>query len=490
MRPVIDRLRNPKVAASVVFVATLFMTILDSTIVNVALPSIAAQFDANTASVGAVASAYLVSLGVFIPAAGWLGDRFGGKRVLLTALVLFTVASALCGLATSLPELVVFRVLQGAGGGMLTPVGMAMLFRAFPQEERMRASRILVVPTAIAPAIGPVLGGLLVDWLSWRWIFWVNIPIGLAVLAFGVGFLAEQRSERSSSFDVPGFLLAGLGLAGVLYALTQGSADGWTSPEILVAGLGGLVLLGGLWLRETRAQHPMLDVRLLGNRLFGSSTLVMLLGFGAFIGTLYAFAQFQQVALGRSPLESGLLTCPEAIGVICFSQVAAHLYMRFGPRRVVAGGLLGTALFTAVIALETAATPLPLVLLVMFALGASMANIFISLQTAAFAQISTASTGHVSSLYNAIRQTGAALGVSVLATVISVVSPGTPSALLGALSPSAGNDPYQAAFLTASGITLVAFALAATMIRDTDASATRATVVRERDELPPLPLID
>lgn len=463
----IERMRHPQVVASVVFVAAMFMTILDSTIVNVALPSIARSFNADTTAAGAVASAYLVSLGIFIPASGWLGDRFGDKRIFLTALVLFTVASMLCGLAGSLSELIAFRVLQGVGGGMLTPVGMAMLFRAYPQNERTRASRILLPPTALAPALGPVLGGLLVAQLSWRWVFFVNLPVGVAALVFGMLFLEEHRTKRVGRFDLVGFLLAGLGLATLLFALTQGSADGWTSGPVLAGGIGGLTLLAAMWVWESRSGDPMLDVRLLGNRLFGSCTLVLLLGFGTFIGTLYAFSQFQQVGLGRSPLEAGLLTFPEAIGVISFSQFSAWLYRRFGPRRVMSVGLLGTALFTALIALQTASTPVSAVVLCTFALGASMANVFLPLQTAAFAQISPAATGHASSLYNAVRQVGAALGVSVLATVISATGPDA-AALPGDLG------RYHTAFLVASGMTFVAAVLARLLIRDSDASSTIA----------------
>src|SRR5436309_4346205 len=156
----------------------MFMTILDATIVNVALPTIGRDFGVSATAVGAISIAFLVSLAVTIPASGWLGDRYGGKRVLLAATALFTAASALCGLASSLGELVAFRILQGAGGGMLAPVGMAMLFRVFPPAERIRAASILTVPTTLAPALGPVLGGLLVTDLSWRWVFYVNVPIG------------------------------------------------------------------------------------------------------------------------------------------------------------------------------------------------------------------------------------------------------------------------------------------------------------------------
>ncbi|HYK27584.1 MAG TPA: MFS transporter, partial [Streptosporangiaceae bacterium] len=171
---------SQKVAVGVVFVAAMFMSIMDATIVNVALPTIGRDFAVSPTAVDTISIGFLVSLAVFIPASGWLGDRFGGKRILLIAIVVFTVASALCGLATSLGELVVFRILQGAGGGMLAPVGMAMLYRAFPPEERIRASAILTLPTTFAPALGPVLGGLLVTDLSWRWVFYVNLPIGAA----------------------------------------------------------------------------------------------------------------------------------------------------------------------------------------------------------------------------------------------------------------------------------------------------------------------
>ncbi|HEX3947998.1 MAG TPA: MFS transporter, partial [Acidimicrobiales bacterium] len=161
---------DQKVVVGVVYVVAMFTTILDSTVVNVALPSMARDFHVHTASIEWVVTGYLLSLAVFIPASGWIGDRVGTKRIFLLALLLFTVASALCGLASSLGELVAFRILQGVGGGMLMPVGTAMLYRAFPPAQRARANAILIVPTVVAPAAGPVLGGLLVDTLSWRWV--------------------------------------------------------------------------------------------------------------------------------------------------------------------------------------------------------------------------------------------------------------------------------------------------------------------------------
>jgi EmrB/QacA subfamily drug resistance transporter len=207
---------------------------MDATIVNVALPTIGRDFKVASTSVDSIAIAFLVSLAVFIPASGWLGDRFGGKRVLLTAIVVFTTASALCGLASSLGELVAFRILQGAGGGMLAPVGMAMLYRVFPPEERIRASAILTVPTTFAPALGPVLGGLLVTDLSWRWVFYVNVPIGAAALVFGALFLKQSAQEQPGRFDLPGFVLSGVDLrllSNRLFRAGTGSRSWLRSPS-------------------------------------------------------------------------------------------------------------------------------------------------------------------------------------------------------------------------------------------------------------------
>ena len=218
---------NQKVAVSVVFVAAMFMNVMDITIVNVAIPKIGSDLHVAQTSVSAVSIGYLVSLAVVIPASGWLGDRFGAKRILLLAIVIFTAASALCGFATDFDQVVGFRVLQGIGGGMLTPVGLAMLYRVFPPEERVRASSILIIPMAFAPALGPVVGGLLVTELSWRWVFFVNLPIGALAFMFGALFVTEQKATVSRRFDLVGFILSGAGFASLMYGISEGPERGW-----------------------------------------------------------------------------------------------------------------------------------------------------------------------------------------------------------------------------------------------------------------------
>jgi EmrB/QacA subfamily drug resistance transporter len=475
---------SEKVAVSVVFVAAMFMSIMDVTIVNVALPTIGHDFRVTPTAVDGISIAFLVSLAVFIPASGWLGDRFGGRRVLLTAIVIFTGSSILCGLATSLGELVVFRVLQGVGGGMLAPVGMAMLFRAFPPEERIRASSILVVPTALAPALGPVLGGLLVTDLSWRWVFFVNLPIGLAAFLFGLLFLPHGRQERPGRFDLAGFVLSGLGLGLFMYGFSEGPVAGWGATRVVAALTAGVVALAVMVGVELRMAEPMVALRMLGNRLFRSANAVMILGSIAFLGVLYVVSLYYQDGRGLSALGSGLSTFPEAVGVMVGSQAATRiLYPVLGPRRHVSLGLVGVALSIGLMALLGAGTSLWWARLLMFTLGFSMASVFVPVQAVAFATISPAETGRGSTLFNAMRQLGGAVGVALLTTSIVIV--GATHHVGGHVAPNL--TAYRVAFVAAAVIALAGVGAALT-ISDSEAANTIPARRRRRarmEEPPP-----
>jgi EmrB/QacA subfamily drug resistance transporter len=461
-----DRL-NPKIAVSIVFVMAMFMAIMDVTIVNVALPTLARDFNVNPSHIDSVVVGFLVSLAVFIPASGWLGDRFGTKRIFLLALVIFTAASALCGLSQSLTQLVIFRILQGVGGGMLTPVGMAMLFRTFPPAERVRASRILIVPTAFAPALGPVLGGLLVTDASWRWVFYVNLPIGVIAITFGMLFLHEHREPDAGRFDAGGFMLAGVGLASLMYSLSEGPIRGWSSPLILGLGAVGVVLLSVLVWYELRIDAPMIDLRLVGNRLFRATTVVIFITTAAFLGTLYLVALFFQDGLGLSALAAGLSTFPEALGVMVGAQFATRTYSALGPRRVMVVGLSCLAGVMLLLDLVGFSTNLWLVRLIMFALGLAISHVFVPSQAAAFATISPASTGRASMLFNTSRQVGGALGVALLTTVISAV--GIQHVVGGHVAPNLAAFHWGFAAAAVIAVIAVGFAL---RINDRDAAST------------------
>jgi len=468
---------NPKVSVGVVYVTAMFMAIMDVTIVNVALPTLGRDFHVRATAVDAVVVSFLVSLAVFIPASGWVADRFGDKRVLLTAITAFTGASALCGLAQSLPELVAFRILQGVGGGMLTPVGMSMLYRTYAPHERIRASRILIVPTAFAPALGPVIGGLFVTELSWRWVFYVNVPIGCFAVAFGAVFLEEHRSGEVWSFDWVGFLLAGAGFASLMYCMSEGPSLGWTSPKAIGTGAVGVVLLVVLVLVELRVRRPMLNLRLMKDRLFRTTNIVMFLGLAGFLGSLYLVALFYQYGLGHTALASGLATFPEAIGVMAGSQVCTRLYPRLGPRRIMAAGLTAVAVILACMS-RVGAGPDTLWIMrgLIFCLGYSMSHVFVPGGAAAFASISQSETANASAIFNSGRQLGGAAGVAVLTTVVAAVGPF--HLVDHAVAPQLA--AYHVAFLTAAGIALAAAAVALT-IRDSDAAPSMRRIVQVED---------
>jgi EmrB/QacA subfamily drug resistance transporter len=415
---------NQKVAVSVVFVAAMFMNIMDTTIINVALPTIGRQFHVRPDSVDTVVIGFLVSLAVFIPASGWLGDRFGPRRVLLTSIVIFTVASALCGAAQNLGELVAFRILQGVGGGLMVPVGMALLFRTFPPAERLRASSILIVPTALAPALGPVLGGVFVTEISWRWVFYVNLPIGIAAFLFGIIFLESHHTQASERFDLVGFLLSGAGLGLVMYGVSEGPFKGWGNGVVVVTIALGALLLITLIPAELRSSHPLIDMRLFKNDLFRASSTVTFFSFAGFMGVLFLAALFFQDALGLSALQSGLNTFPEAIGVMIGSQsVTRFLYPVLGPRRTMIIGLSIVVSTMCLMGLIDNRHQMWWMRALMLLLGYGQAHVFTSSQAAGFATISVTDTARASTVFNSLRQLGGAVGVAVVSTAIAEIGP-------------------------------------------------------------------
>lgn len=456
---------NQKLVVAAVYVCGMVLNSLDSTIVNVALATLAKEFSILPSSIDTVVTAYLVSLAVFIPVSGWLGDRWGTKRTFLVALGLFTGASALCGMAQSIDQLVAFRILQGAGGGLLTPVGMAMLYRAFPPAERVHVSRILMFATILGPALGPVIGGFLIVHASWRWIFYVNLPVGLGALIFGMIFLHEHREEGAGSFDLPGFALAAVGFGSFMFAVGRGPIEGWAQPEVILFGAVGIVALAGFVLVELRVKSPMVHFHLLSNRLFRSALGVSFFTSSAFIGTLFLMPLFLQEARGVSPLQSGLTTFPEALGVVISTQVVARLYPRIGPRRLMSGGLVFVAVVIASMATIDRDTSLWIVRIQMFLLGFGIAYVFLPSQVASMATITSPQTGRASTISMVQRQIGGAIGVALLSSVLTI------SASSSGVDTGLDASAFRMAFLFAAVLALVGAGMAL-LIPDADAEVT------------------
>jgi EmrB/QacA subfamily drug resistance transporter len=469
---------------AIVFVSGLFMDIMDSTIVNVALPTLGRQFHATTTTLEWVITAYLLSLAVWIPASGWVGDKFGTKKVFLFALAMFSLGSALCGFAWSIDSLIFFRVLQGVGGGMMTPVGTAMLFRAFPPHERATASAVLVIPTAIAPTVGPILGGWLVDHASWRWIFYINPPVGILAFIFALFVLKEHKESSVGSFDMPGFALGAAGLPLLLFALSEGPTSGWTSTKVLGSAVAGVAFLATLVVVELKKREPMLALRLFGDRMFRNGNMVVFAIFGAMMGLLFLLPLFLQDLLGLSAFESGLTTFPQALGMAGVAQLSSRIYPKVGPRRMIMASMILITIVSSLFLLVGLNTNLWWIRGLMLLRGMAMGVGMVPMQAATYATISHADTGRASALFSTNRQVAASVGVAVMATVLvdriqshvtAAVQGVTGQAAIQAATRHASLMGYHDAFLASALVALLGIG-AAFLIRDSDAAASMRRV--------------
>ncbi|MEP6560685.1 MAG: DHA2 family efflux MFS transporter permease subunit [Nakamurella sp.] len=467
---------SPKTAVAAVFVAAMFINIIDATVVNVALPTIAAELGVPVELTATVNIGFLVAVAVAIPVAGWLGDRFGAREIFLFALGLFTAASLACGLAQTVEQLVLFRIVQGIGGGLMTPVGMSMLYRSFPPAERVRLSKLINIPIALAPAIGPVLGGLLVQKASWRWIFGINIPIGVLAIVFTLIAVPTMAKRTASSLDVPGFVLASVGFASLMFAVSEGATRGWGSPSIWIPGLLGAILLTLLVVVEGRVAAPMLRLQLFSLRLFRSANLVTFASAAGFLGGLFVYPLMLQTAFGYAPLTAGLMTFPEAIGIMIGTQIAARLYPRVGPRRLVAAGQAAVAVALLTLAfVMSSSIPTVVPVCLMLLLGFGQAHTFMPTQASAFDTVAPEHTGAATALYNATRQVGSAVGVAVAATIIATIG-----VHFVAGDPNSAIPPFRWALVGCALFSVAGSLIAAITIRDADAAPSRglAPIVR------------
>ena len=447
----------------VVYVLTLFVQIIDGTVINVAIPTLADAFGVTDTVVDRAIIAYLVSLAVFIPASGWLANRFGARRVFMSSLTLFTVASMLCGLSQSLAQLVGFRLLQGVGAGVMGPVGAALLYRAFPQNERARAATAVIGVAVIAPATGPVLGGFLIETLNWRWIFYVNVPLGLIAFALAYALVQDFGGDEKRRFDIAGFALSGAGLGATLFAVTIAREEGWTSPIVVGPLLVGLASLIALPFVERRQQHPLLNFGLFRAPIYRAIQIVAFPTYLAFFAVIFLMPLYLQSFRGFDGFETGLAVFPQAIGVMISSQIAGRrLYSRIGPRRLMFAGIFLAMLVGFVITTIDQDTSLWTVRLMMFSRGLALGLAFVAIQTAVYAQTSVADTADATALFTANRQSGPAFGVALAVTVLTTVGGSDANPDLGG---------YQAAMLV-SALMFVPALIATWWVRDEDAAAT------------------
>lgn len=399
-----------------------FMSILDQTIVNIALPQLQHTFRADLSSVQWVLTAYILTQGIMTPTTAFFVARLGTRRFYILALALFTVGSVLCGLAPSLPLLIVFRLFQAIGGASLFPLATTMLYQEFPVSQRGLASGLLAIAALLGPAIGPTLGGYFIAYLNWSWIFFINLPVGVLGVVLALLLLRPGQPVSSARFDVFGFGLSAFGLSAILFAFSSSQGLGWTSLPVLVALVSGGLALAGFalveWSRAHAHRQVLVELSLFANKPFLVSSLANMLITFAFFGSLFLFPIYLQNLRGLNAFQTGLFLLPQAGASLVAALLGGRLVDRFGVRVVVLPGLVLLALSfwqLTPISLTTSYVWLQVLFLLR---GIGLGLIVQPMTVSALSTVPAKLTAQATSLFSVIRFISTSLGIAVLATLV------------------------------------------------------------------------
>jgi EmrB/QacA subfamily drug resistance transporter len=401
-----------------------FMESLDTTILNTAVPAISAALGVAPLSMKAVLASYTLSLAVFIPISGWMADRFGTRRVFASAIGLFTLGSFLCGISCNIHLLVACRILQGCGGAMMVPVGRLTLVRTFAKSDLLRTMSFVSIPALVAPMLGPIAGGLIVGYLHWRFIFFLNIPIGLAGLILVYIHLPDYREEASHPLDLVGLILFGSGIALLSYVLEIFGEHTLSAREMSGLLALSVVLLAGYWVHARRLAFPLLQLKLFTIRTFRaavSGSFFTRLGIG---GVPFLLPLLYQVGLGFTPIQSGLLVMPQAIAAMSMKTLMPGLLKRIGYRGVLISNTLILGVFLMVFATIGLRTPIWAIILQAFLYGAFTSLQYTSMNTLVYADITEQESSSASSIASTMQQMSISFGVATagLATAFFIPS--------------------------------------------------------------------
>ncbi len=447
--------RNPIVP--LIIGAALFVQVLDATVISTALPAMARSLGRDPVALGAAITTYLLALASFLPIAGWVADRFGAKRVFELAIVAFALSSLACGLSQTLPELLAARFAQGVAGSLMTPVGRIILLRSVKRRDLVWAMSYLTLPALLGPMLGAPVGGFIVTVASWRWIFFINLPLALAAVALSRLFLPRTKREPAPPLDVLGFLLSGVGLAGLVYGLANLHDGAGPKGEAVAALAGGALALVLYGLHARRTAEPLLDLKLLRVPTFRAAALGGLFGRLVNGANPFLLALLLQLGFGLSAFQAGLLTLANAVGALVMKTRAAPIVERFGFRPVLVINAVATAVVFAACGLFRPATPHLLVFAVLLVGGSLRALQFTALNGLAYADIGQARLSTASTFWSVLHQVTQSLGVSLAAALVQVFRGGRAAFAWSDVAP---------AFVVVAAISLVSLAFFVTLPKD------------------------
>ncbi len=460
---------------SFVVIVGSIMSILDTTIVNVALDTLSRELHSPISQIQWVVTGYLLSLAAVIPITGWAARRFGGKRVYLVSLVLFTAGSALCGLATSTTELIVFRVLQGIGGGMILPIGQLMMAQAAGPKRMGRVMSIVAVPAMLAPILGPVVGGLILDSVSWRWIFFVNVPIGVIAVIAALRVLPRAEPEAAGRLDVRGLVLMATGLPLITYGLAEvGVTGSFTATKVIVPIVIGLALVAAFAVHALRIPNPLLNLRLYRRPTFSSASFAMFCLGAALFGGMILLPLYWQGVRHEDVLNTGLLTAPQGLGMALVMPLAGRLTDRYGGGPFALFGVIVTTLATIPFGFVGAHTPIAWLSVAMLIRGMGIGFAFMPAMAAAFASLKHSELSDATPQMNVLQRVGGSIGTAVLAVVLQ-------RALVGQHTLAGQAGAYGTAFWASAALTALAIVPCVILLRAERAAraASQETVAPE-----------
>ena len=396
-----------------------FMSILDATVVNIALPKLISVFSTDVHGAQWVLTGYLLALAMVIPLTGFADETLGGKRVYIVTIALFTVASALCGIAWSLNVLIFFRILQGLGGGLIQPLGMSLLLREFRPEERGTALGFFGIPVMLAPAVGPILGGYLVQYVDWRFIFYINVPVGIIAVIAASRILHEGVIHHNQKLDAWGIALAGFGSAALLFGIDNGPTDGWGSTWVVLELLAGAFALIAFVFVELNTKQPLLELRLFKTVNFSTAVFVTLIVQVGLFGAMFLLPVFLENLQGLGAMETGLLWLPQSLVVAMVMPLSGRIFDRFGPTVVLVPGIALLVVATWLFSHLTLGTSTLTVVGILVVRGAGMGLAMMPATTAAMNAVPRHLIPRASALTSAVQRIAGSFGAAIMATELT-----------------------------------------------------------------------
>ncbi|MBB4663495.1 DHA2 family efflux MFS transporter permease subunit [Conexibacter arvalis] len=442
---------------AIVVILGMIMSVLDTTIVNVALEDLSQELRAPLDEIQWVVTGYMLALAAVIPVTGWAATRYSARRLYIASLVLFTLGSLLCGLAWSPGTLIAARVLQGLGGGMLAPIGQMILVKAAGPRNLPRIMSAIGVPIILAPVFGPTLGGLLIEHAGWEWIFFVNLPVGVAAVAAAVKLLPGDSGDPAAGrLDAIGLVLVAVGLVGVTYGLAEsGTAGSLTDDSVLIPALGGLVLIAAFVVRALRIPRPLLDVRLFANKAFTAASLTTFCLGAALFGAMILMPLYFQTVRDQDAVQTGLLLIPQGLGAAIAMAFSGRATERLGGGMTALIGGVVTIVTTVPFVLIGAETSFVLLGVAMVLRGFGIGMSMMPSMTAAFAVLRPDQINHATPQLNVVQRVGGSVGTAILSVALSsrIADAGGASA-----TPAAVADAFGSTYLLVLLVTVVALA--------------------------------